>query len=98
MALDVTLQVLQNKSLVENERKFIEVYLAIFYLRIPEFRNQLIECFSDIKNVKLEEWRGREFELEQDLDEITIKHNKKAYKYFLDLFDWEKCFYFIIKN
>ena len=51
------------KAVSDNERYFIENFLAIAYFRIPKFRNQLLQIFKEFGDIEIMEWRGTEFKI-----------------------------------
>ena len=91
--LDKVLQILDQKGLIEKERAFVEVFCAVAYFRIPEFRNKLLACFdlSANEGVQITEWRGTEWLLDSDPDD-SKKNNQ-----FVSLFDWDNNFYHYLK-
>ena len=80
------------KGLSDKEREFVEQFAAIVYFRIPEFRKKMLgRLYDEIKDINIDEWRGTEWKLEEDIDD------EKKNKQFVSLFDWQGCFYVYLK-
>ena len=91
-ALQKVLDKVNQKGLPDKERAFIEEFTAIAYFRVPEFRKKMLErIHNSVKDMKIEEWRGTEWMLDENIDE-----NKKNAQ-IVALFDWERDFYVYLK-
>ena len=83
---------INDKSLPEKEKDFVENFSAQAYFRIPEYREKILEHIGrEDEKGPLQEWRGTDWGLDDKDD--TGKKNQ----YFLSLFDWEKDFYSYLK-
>lgn len=90
--LQKVMEKFSKKGLPDKEREFVEQFTAIAYFRIPEFRKKLLErIFKQIKDIKIDEWRGTEWNLDEQID------NEKKNQQFVALFDWENDFYVYLK-
>ena len=80
------------KAVSDNERYFVENFLAIAYFRIPKFRSHLLEIFNEFNNIEILEWRGTDYKINsiEEEQENNLNINKNV---LLDMFDWEKDFY-----
>ena len=64
MTLKKILDKLNMKAVSDNERYFIENFLAIAYFRIPKFRNHLLQIFREFdEDIQILEWRGTDFKI-----------------------------------
>jgi len=92
-ALQKVLDKVNQKGLPDKERAFIEEYTAIAYFRVPEFRKKMLEKIHNaVKEIKIDEWRGTEWMLDE-----KIAENQKNQQ-IVALFDWERDFYVYLKN
>mgnify|MGYP000945759403 CR=1 FL=1 len=91
--LDKVLKILDQKGLIEKERAFVEVFCAVAYFRIPEFREKLLACLdsSSTDGVIITEWRGTDWLLD-----VAPEENMRD-KQILSLFDWDRYFYQYLK-
>ena len=91
-ALRKVLDKVNQKGLPDKERAFIEEFTAIAYFRVPEFRKKMLEKIRNaVKDIQIDEWRGTEWKLEDDISE------EKKNKQIVALFDWENDFYVYLK-
>ena len=90
-ALQQVLQKLNAKGLPDKEREFVEKFTAIAFFRIPEFRKKLLENLKNKEDVVIDEWRGTEWGLYEE-----IKEEKKN-QMIVSLFDWDSEFYAFFK-
>ena len=67
-SLEKTLEKLNSKALGQQERKFVETFMAIAYFKIPEYREKFLQCVSNDDDVIIDEWRGIEYLLNDDED------------------------------
>jgi hypothetical protein len=91
--LEKVLKILNQKGLIEKERIFVEIFCAVAYFRIPEFRNKVLTCFDSADNggVELTEMRGGEWLIGSG-PLNTMQNNQ-----IVALFDWDKSFYFYLR-
>lgn len=47
----------------ESEKQFAELFCALAYFRIPQFRKHVLQAISRPDDPEIEEWRGTEFNL-----------------------------------
>jgi hypothetical protein len=90
-ALQKVLEKLNQKGIPDKEREFVEQFTAIAYFRIPEFRNKLLENLIRKEDPIIDEWRGTEW----GLDEEILEEQKN--QQFVSLFDWENEFYVYLR-
>lgn len=83
------LDILNRDANTDKEQTFVEIFCAIAYFRIPEFRQKLLGCFEKANDaeITINECRGNEWLLENAPDDS--KTNKQV----TALFDWNKNFY-----
>jgi hypothetical protein len=91
--LGLSITHLSKKAITDFERTFIEYLLAICYIRVPEFREELNKCL-DVNNEYLSELKGTEYDLNQNQ---VLKSNYKNVALY-EQFDWQNEFYMIIKD
>ena len=91
--LEKVLNTLNQKGLIDKEKIFVEIFCAVAYFRIPEFRNKLLACVDSAHNegVELTELRGADWLL--DTRTSSIKPNNQL----TPLFDWDRNFYIYLK-
>lgn len=92
-ALKSALRSMESKNLEAIERKFVEFHCAFCYLRIPQFREQLLEAITHKSDGVIEEWRGTEVALEDEVDVEQRRKNDPDLSY---VYNWQDNFYDII--
>ena len=93
--LQLTLKTLGIKAANE-QKKFAEVFCAIAYIRIPQFRERLLNLIDKPDDPEIEEWRGTDFSLKsKNVDFKTYLPGENTFEI---LFDWNKYFYEYLKN
>jgi len=60
--LDLSLNSLRHKG-SDHEKTFAEVFSAVAYFRIPEFRKEILRLITKNTDPEISEWRGVEFNL-----------------------------------
>ena len=79
--------------MTDYERSFIKYFLAISYIRIIQFREELNYILEiDVENLRIHELRGTEYDI--DVGNVRIME-KTCYKNsaLFEQFDWETEFY-----
>ncbi|CAD8065815.1 unnamed protein product [Paramecium primaurelia] len=73
------------KTSQQNERKFMMRFLVLSFIRIYNFKDQLLKCINKPNDPQLVEWRGNEFQLEEQ--DVFINEQVAM------IFDWQTYFY-----
>lgn len=73
----------------------MEFFCALSYLRIPEFREELLTAIDKSTDPHIEQWTGPELSLENDAD--------SQLKFLTDpnlsmVYDWQNNFYNVIRH
>ena len=67
-------------------RSYLEICISISFFRVPKFQTIFIECISDKISQPIPEWKGVNWDLE---DEFSQSVNQGLIK----LFDWQVNFF-----
>lgn len=68
-----------NRKGSEYERTFAEIFSAYAYFRIPEFRKEILRLITNENDPEIIEWRGVEFNLQDDITERMIQDNANIF-------------------
>lgn len=80
----------EHKSIPEKERTFVESIISSSFIKIPEFRKELLKCLTDWRNNRtIVEWNKLQYRFDDKMIAITSEFKDTS---FASLFDWEKDF------
>lgn len=65
--LKMSIDFLTRKAIRDFERDFVEISLAMCYIRVPEFREALLKCLESCKKVKIKEWNTLKYKYDEKL-------------------------------
>ena len=71
---------MNQKAVIEDERFFVENFLAMAYFRVPMFRRVLIaKLGEEDRGTIVEEWRGTDYSIDREEIEPDIPHHHNIF-------------------
>eukprot|EP00347_Sterkiella_histriomuscorum_P013888 403362980 len=84
--LDDALNKFYRKDVEPFMKSYLENIISICFFRVPKFQKIFLECFEHSEDIQISEWKGMNWDLNNDL-------NQQKDKGFVKLFNWNKHFF-----